>query len=274
LQSVSELGDCFATVGPSGGADLLGVKMRPELSQPTPAEIVNTQIWEWLALIDAVDDAERRFTMVELGAGCGHWTVHAAAALRRYRPGVRYRLVAVEAEPSHFRDMTRHLRDNGVRRWSRAGSCRAIRAAVSGRTVGREPFYVGNARRWYGQALVRPENEGAVATTPVELVPTIRLSTLLRRLGPVVDLVDMDIQGAELEVLDEARAELGRVRRLYVETHFVAVHEGVRAILEAAEFEPVADVPLGAQLETPFGHASFAGGGVLSYRRPPRPSRW
>jgi hypothetical protein len=81
--------------------------------------------------------------MLELGAGVGRWTVHAAAAIRRYRPELKYRLVAVEAEPTHFRWLSQHARANGLHCWSHTGSCRLVEAAVSGAT-GREPFYVGD----------------------------------------------------------------------------------------------------------------------------------
>jgi hypothetical protein len=110
---------------------------------------------EWQALLDALAEASGRLTMLELGAGFGRWTVYAAAAVRLYRPELRYRLVAVEAEPTHFRWLRQHTRDNGLRRWSRAGSYRLVEAAVSGQDGG-DNFYVGDPRAWYGQALVRP----------------------------------------------------------------------------------------------------------------------
>jgi hypothetical protein len=80
--------------------------------------------------------------MLELGAGVGRWTVYAAAVISRYRPELRCRLVAVEAEPTHFRWLSQHTRANGLHCWSHAGSCRLVEEAVSGAS-GREPFYVG-----------------------------------------------------------------------------------------------------------------------------------
>jgi len=117
---------------------------------------------EWQTLFDAIADADGRLTMLELGAGYGRWTVYAAAVIRRYRPELKYLLVAVEAEPTHFRWLKRHTRANGLLRGSRAGSCRLVEAAVS-RASGRDSFYVGDPSAWYGQAVVRPENAGADA---------------------------------------------------------------------------------------------------------------
>jgi FkbM family methyltransferase len=219
---------------------------------------------DWQALLDAVAEASGRLTMLELGAGYGRWTVYAAAVIRRYRPELKYRLVAVEAEPTHFRWLKQHTRANGLRRWSRAGSCRLVEAAVS-RAGGRDSFYVGDPRAWYGQALVRPENAGADAA--VRRVRTVTLSELLRPLADV-DLIDVDIQGAELEVLAEAAQSLGRVRRVHVETHTGLIDEQLPAVFErsAGEWTPEIAIPLGARHSTPLGEADFSGGGVQLWR--------
>jgi FkbM family methyltransferase len=250
------------------GPRSLGVRFRPEFfAGIDPEELdranpVPSEFDEWATLAAAIDDAASRFTMIELGAGFGRWTVYAAAALRKLRPDVRYRLIAVEAEPTHFAWLRQHTRDYGLRRWSRRGSCRLINAAVSGRE-GDDDFYAGDPATWYGQALVRPENVGADAQ--VMRVQTIRLSRLLRRLG-FVDLIDMDIQGAELEVLAEARSELSRVRRIHVETHSEAIDEALPGLF--ADWTLVAAKPLGAHAETPLGPADYSGGGFQVWLNP------
>jgi FkbM family methyltransferase len=227
--------------------------------RPDPQELT-----EWEALFDAIEQATGRLTMVELGAGFGRWTVHAAFAIRRFRPKLKYRLVALEAEPTHYRWLKQHTRDNGIRRWSRAGSCKLIQAAVSGQ-AGREHFYFGEAGSWYGQALVRPDNEGADAA--VTEVRSVTLSSLLRPLGRV-DLIDIDIQGAELEVLTEAAPALGRVRRIHVETHSSEIDEKLPPVLAGAagDWHRELAVPLGGRRVTPLGEADFSGGGVQVWR--------
>jgi hypothetical protein len=49
----------------------------------------------------------------------------------------------------------------------------------------------------------------------------VRTVTLSRLLAPFdcIDLIDLDVQGAELEVLAEAAPSLAQVGRLHVETH-------------------------------------------------------
>jgi FkbM family methyltransferase len=66
-------------------------------------------------------------------------------------------------------------------------------------------------------------------------VPTIRLSTLLSRYD-TVDLLKLDIEGAELDVLEECQAELGRVERAFVEFHsFSSRAQRLSRILEIFE---------------------------------------
>jgi FkbM family methyltransferase len=242
----------------------LGMTTRPEFRAGiVPAVIRPSDVDEWATLLAAIQAAGEHFTMIELGAGFGRWTVNAATALRRIKPHTRHRFAAVEAEPTHFAWLRLHTRDNGLRRWSRRGTCRLIHAAVSGRDGEDDEFYVGNPAGWYGQALVRPENSGAAA--PTMRVRTIRLGNLLRDLGSV-DLVDMDIQGTELEVLVEARPELHRVRRIYVETHSEAIDDALPDLL--ADWTLVAAQRVGERVETAFGLADYGGGGFQSWVNP------
>ena len=225
---------------------------------------VAAELTEWEAMFDAIEDATRRLTMLELGAGFGRWTVNAAVALRRYRPELKHRFIAVEAEPTHYRWLKQHTRANGLRRWSRAGSCKLIQAAVS-RQTGHDRFFFGNPRSWYGQTLVRPENETAEA--PITEVRTVTLSRLLQPLDRV-DLIDLDIQGAELEVLREAAPALGHVRRIHVETHFDEIDEQLPIVLgrAAGDWQQEITIPLGARCPTRLGEADFGSGGVQLWR--------
>ena len=243
----------------SNDFEMVGGSRTTILRRPGAAELT-----EWEAMFDAIEDATGRLTMLELGAGFGRWTVSAAAASRRYRPELKHRFIAVEAEPTHYRWLKQHTRANGLRRWSRSGTCKLMQAAVS-RESGRDSFFFGNPREWYGQTLVRPQNEGFDAS--VTEVRTITLSSLLQPLDHV-DLIDMDIQEAELEVLTEAASALGRVGRVHVETHSDKIDEQLPAVLEqaAGNWEQEIAIPLGAQWTTRLGDADFSGGGVQLWR--------
>lgn len=243
--------------------DELGVTTRREFAIGPARDMIGPPLareaFEWMALLDAVEDSSGMFTMLELGAGFGRWTVRAAAAVRRYRPNLRYRLVAVEAEPTHFEWLRAHVEDNHVGS-DGAGTCHCVNAAVSA-AAGEDDFYYGDPAAWYGQALLRSENAGADA--PVRRVKTITLSQLLES-ADAVDLIDLDIQGAELEVLREASALLRRVRRVSVETHSSKIDDELPETFAGAEgsWSLIAQAPLGARLRTPVGNANFEGGGI------------
>jgi FkbM family methyltransferase len=244
--------------------DELGVTTRSDFVSGETVSMVGDPVpheaFEWMALFDAIAEASTRFTMLEIGAGFGRWTVRAAAAIRRYRPDLTYRLVAVEAEPTHFEWLAIHTADNEVMPQSSEGTCELINAAVS-RDRGEEPFYFGDPAAWYGQALVRPENVGADA--PIQPVATVGLSEILEKMDRV-DLIDLDIQGAELEVLTESASWLGTVRRIYIETHSSVIDERLVDLFERADgnWSQVVAVPLGANRATPLGEADFGDGGV------------
>jgi FkbM family methyltransferase len=160
--------------------------------------------------------------MIELGAGWGRWSVVAALAAwacgRPLGP-----LTAYEAEPTHYAWTRRHFADNGLAPHRH----RLVRAAV-GAADGEGTFYVGNPRAWYGQALVPT---GTATPWPQRLwrrlrgrealanVPVASLSAILAP-NDRVDLVHMDIQGAERDVATAAIDALNaKVARVHIATH-------------------------------------------------------
>lgn len=230
------------------------------LKAPDPLFDEPSEAFEWADLLNAVMGASRTFSMVELGAGWGRWTMNAAAACRRWG-GLRYRLVAIEGEPTHAQWARRHRSANGVRRFGRAGSCRVIRAAV-GDKRGIARFAVGSPSRWYGQALV----DGTWTPEQTRWVRTIKLSSLIRSLGHV-DFVHADIQGAELAVFTEAASILGRVDRIHIATHNAEVESGLRTLFRSLGFDPVWDVACGSEVITASGREVLVDG-IQGWRRP------
>ena len=84
------------------------------------------------------------------------------------------------------------------------------------------------------------------------------LKAILAEIGPV-DLMKMDIQGAELEVLAAARGPLsaGAIAHAIVGTHGREIHESVRAILEQTKFSIEFDDPAPAMQPDGLIVASF-----------------
>jgi FkbM family methyltransferase len=190
--------------------------------------------------------------MVELGAGWGRWIVNGVAALRA-QGALPYHVVGVEAEPTHFMWMKQHLADNDID----LRSTTLIEAAVA-KTDGTVWFHVGEAADWYGQAIARAE-ETATAGAPltpgdgrsVQPVRAVSVRTVLRELEHV-DLLDVDIQGAEADALEPAKDMLDeRVKRAYVATHDRANDERLRALFTGLDWASVYDFPGGGESETP-----------------------
>jgi FkbM family methyltransferase len=207
----------------------------------------DTEYLEWIDVLEAVLGARDRFTMLELGAGYGRWIVNAGVALR-LTGGPPHRLVAVEAEPTHFRWLQEHCRDNDV-------DAELIEAAVASEG-GEVDFAVGRPDAWYGQAI-------ADGTWSPERVKSVRSVTLTDLLEPheCVDLIHCDLQAAEADIFEEAaRAVNSKVVRVHIGTHHAAVEARLRTLFEASGWRPVNDYPSGARSETPWGSMTFQDG--------------
>ncbi len=285
-QVIERFGLWKGMVAPGFAVNFLGVKTRtcfypPGLfshpqeqfvtSEPPP---IDEEYFEWITVLESVAAARDRFTMLELGAGWGRWMVIAAAALRA-SGGLPYRFIGVEAEPTHFRWLRQHLQDNNVD----LGNCHLIQAAIADRD-GSVLFQTGRPSEWYGQAIVvhpvgwrqrlRQWVGRAEAQRPPEGVRKVRAVSLTMLLRPldVVDLVDLDIQGAELTVLRPAAEQLARkAKRVLVGTHSPDIEAGLRALFRELAWENLCDYPGNGVSQTPWGTIRFQDG-VQSWINP------
>jgi FkbM family methyltransferase len=289
------LHDPVAVPCPAGfDCDFLGVRTRRAFNSGMVAEGLQTsrppefpgfddEYFEWIDVLEAVDQAHETFVMIELGAGYGRWCARAAAAIRR-KGNCRYQLVAVEAEPAHFRWMHEHFRDNDID----PGDHELIWAVVQARP-GFVPFWVGAADCWYGQAIAvgqalplpdtgtrrRLKARSALGRPPVitsnERTATwIPCVTLAEVLAPYarVDLLDLDVQGEEYDVLASAIDLVDeRVRRLHIGTHSPQVEQQLRQLLSAHSWQNINDYPGQSTTQTPYGAIQF-GDGVQTWVNP------
>src|SRR5436309_9982424 len=104
---------------------------------------LDDNIFDWLALLEAVADSEQGFTMAAMGAGWGRWLVAGAFAARQLAKAP-VQLIGVEAEPTHFQWMLQHFADNRLDTTAHE----LIEAAASARS-GEAWFYVGRPDAWY-----------------------------------------------------------------------------------------------------------------------------
>jgi len=245
------------------------------------------EYFEWIALLEAVVSARGSFTMIELGAGFGRWTVRAAAAWRQCHPDLPIRLIAVEPEPVVFGWMRQHFADNDVDERGHS----LIHAAISD-APGSAMFYIGGPRggpfdrhpnSWYGQALTK-DYDAAGLNRPDGVyagfrviehssgwrsirIPTLSLRCILKDLDGV-DLIDLDIEGQELISLSQAIEELdAKVKRLHIGTHSREIETGLRHLLPAHGWQCQADHSLHSSSQTPWGVIHFENG-VQSWVNP------
>lgn len=253
----------------------------PEVKTQCPS--VDEEYFEWIDVLESILSARDRYVMFELGAGYGRWLVRAAAALRQLSP-IGYHFVAVEAEPKHFQWLQQHFCDNGLNPRDHA----LIQGVVSDKP-GNKLFYTGmpkggddRADQWYGQAIVQsyervgePEcgvYEGFKVLTlrsgwKAIQVPSVTLGYLLN-MHNRVDLIDMDVQGEELKIIESAPEELNRkVVRLHIGTHAQDIEKGLRKALRRLGWRCLADFPCLSTSETPWGSVNFTDG-VQSWVNP------
>ena len=232
--------------------------------------------FEWIDVLCAVAEAREKFVMVELGAGYGPWLVAAAVALRQIG-GPPCLLLGVEAEPTRFKWMFKHFRDNNID----PGLHRFHRAAIVPEGGPKKAwFQVGDPRTTYGASL-RPERtvptivshrwlgvKAAVQRAVSRLlgkarpqrVATTTLSTILADIAHV-DLLDLDIQGAELPVLQSAIDILNtKVRRVHIGTHGRDIEAELRTLFSRNGWKSIFDYPMDSLSETPYGTISFQDG--------------
>jgi FkbM family methyltransferase len=231
--------------------------------QQVPAPEVNgLEYYEWVDLVHAVMAAQERFVMVELGAGYGRWAVRAARLVEALNP-MPCTLVAVEAEPTHFQWLLEHFRDNDLDPDRHHLVCAPVarsRDAVN--------FLVGQAATCYGQAIVAapvPREDGLVPQS----MPAVTLADILDP-HERVDLIDLDIQGAELDVLGAAIDLLDeRVKRLQIGTHGLEIEAGLRRLFQDHGWGIEQDFACGSKVYVPkLGRDLDVGDGVQTWVNP------
>jgi FkbM family methyltransferase len=228
--------------------------------------------FEWKALLESVESAGDRYTMVELGAGFGWWGINAAAALNREHPGKPGTILFVEGEPQHFAYLETAIADNPFPDVQYT----TVRAAV-GSASRRDWFYTGRSSDWYGQRLILDYHREHLETGRGEHIQRdgsklktsdgyelseVDVLPLPKILEPCeqVDLLDMDIQGSELEVVSSSLETLrAKCRRLFIATHSVEIHEALLGLLKP-DWDAVAAFPPQTSAPSEFGPIELVDG--------------
>ncbi len=151
-------------------------------------------------------------TFIDLGAFVGIHTLYAYKIVSKRSPSL---IVAVEPSPRNFQELVNRLPKTGI--------IKAVRLAVWTGDNEEVEFHLGSESHAASGGITPTEwhrRDGFLSDETIK-VKTIRLDTLVKRMGlSVVDLVKMDIEGAEYHVLTDPTLDLSAVRNLVVEVHY------------------------------------------------------
>jgi FkbM family methyltransferase len=231
--------------------------------------------FEWIDLLTAIDRSDTQFTMIEIGAGYGRWISNAAAALKRWKKKCtqRLKLIALEANKARFELMVRNCEQNEIP----SSDLKLLRAACT--PDGNPVFMICNDDYGAGVAsnadamkafelansdvIEARNNQGQ--SFLVERVPAVRLHDLMTE---VVDFIDIDIQGAELDVvLGGIDAMDEWVKMAHVGTHSVLVDARLSHIFHLHGWRPRRIFSCGTVNQTPYGRFQFIDG-IQSWENP------
>ena len=158
-------------------------------------------------------------TVLDIGAHVGYYSL-----LSSVLAGDAGTVWAFEPNPRNCAFLRRHVEIN------RRGNVRVTEAAVSD-AAGRARFDFGR-----GSGTGRLSVQGAVE------VETVRLDDFAREQGIAPTAVKIDVEGAEVQVLDGARATLAEHRPVvFLSTHGAEVHRAGMALLRELgyRFRPI-----------------------------------
>jgi FkbM family methyltransferase len=155
-------------------------------------------------------------TVLDVGANVGYYTLLASVLV-----GGGGRVHAFEPEPRNAGFLRRHVQING------RGNVHVVQAAVSD--------VAGTARFDFGSGT----GTGRLAQAGALEVRTVRLDDYCAEHGLAPAAIKIDVEGAEMSVLQGARETLRRhLPVLFLSTHGAAVHRACLGFLRGAGYEP------------------------------------
>lgn len=230
-----------------------------EYSATLPA--VDEEYFEWIDVLESAADAQKSYCIVELGAGYGRWSARGyKAAIANGLKHLCVTIVAVEADPKHFKWMQDHFEVNEL-----SGNLRLYQAAVNSHKQDVD-FFIAQpnvdpnddiaSRKWYGQAI---SNFGWDGATSIR-VKSLTLSDVLPLNEQKVDLLDIDIQGYEFEVLNSGIDNLRNVKRVHIGTHSREIEEKLIHLFNSIGWKCIRNYPCNSVTQTSYGVVSFCDG--------------
>ena len=170
------------------------------------------------------------------------------------------KIVAVEADPKHFKWMQDHFEVNEIK-----CTLNLYQAAVNSHNHDVD-FFVAQpnvdpsddiaSRKWYGQAI---SDFGWSGATSIK-VKSLTLADIMPAGVLKVDLLDIDIQGYEFEVLHSGIKNLSNVKRVHVGTHSREIEEKLINLFNNLGWKCIRNYPCNSVSSTTYGVVSFCDG--------------
>ncbi|HEX8390710.1 MAG TPA: FkbM family methyltransferase [Longimicrobium sp.] len=235
------------------GAEGAGMTYRCDLRNLIAREICVTGRYAPVETAMVLRTLPRGGVFVDVGANLGYFVLVAAAAV-----GAGGRVVALEPDPRMAGELEENVRRN------RLGQVAVVRAAASDRTGTAALSGYAEEGGNFGTSTLLPDGG-----TNVFEVPCAPLDDLLDAQGVgAVDLVKVDVEGAELWVLRGMRRGLAarRYRRVLVELHpwtwddrNAVVREMVEMMRESGYVGEMSDSAPAATRQALYGRAEAGG---------------
>ncbi len=164
-------------------------------------------------------------TVRPLIVDCGSHQGLSILFFKKKFPGAK--ILAFEPDPENFSVLKTNIAANKLR------NVKAMKAAV-GKKNGPLMLYSADTDKpsWGNTTNVRSAQQAQYALQ--RKIRSLRLSQVLPK---KVDLLKMDIEGAELEVIQEIEKKLPHIREIVMETHSKKIHEDVVRLLEKRGFQ-------------------------------------
>lgn len=223
---------------------------------PSPSE------WtvDWIACLIAAELAESKFNIIELGAGYGQWTVASILAYKDLNPSSPVSAMAVEADKVHFDWLNQHVSTN-LSILSDV-NIQLINAAAGFDGSVEFPVIDDPAGNYGAAYLSSPHTNSSLRVDCLSLSRIFRLFNEQK-----IDLLHVDIQGAELDLLADidVGAILDRTHVAFFGTHRdEATHSRVKESLEMAGMKILIEWPRNSLVSTDFGEITTTDGALLA----------
>ncbi len=145
--------------------------------------------------------------IIDAGAHIGLATLY----FKKLYPAAQ--ITAIEPHPASFKILQKNIAENYIE------DVTLINAALSAGSGTEKTLYADTEFNWFSTASFHENAWNGSQKTASLAVPALSLTKVLENIGKPIDLLKIDIEGAEQSVLLEARNNLAKVAHIICEFH-------------------------------------------------------